>query len=229
MGLFAKAEKPQFEVPKGFTITAHSGCMDMPDNSVEAMTKGVEAGADIIEVDLRYDEDGEPVLAHDDPVGGEISLATVFAFLERNPDVMANIDVKDTEHLENVAAMAESFEVGDRIFFTGVYEQDVPAVRKKCPGIPYYLNIELNNETDEEYLGSVSDAVRRTQAVGINSNYGKLTAELTSWLHERGQKVSVWTVNDGTDIKKLLSFGVDNITSRRPDIVAELCGRNREI
>ena len=36
------------------TVTAHSGCMGLPENSVVAMEMGVAAGADIVEFDLNF-------------------------------------------------------------------------------------------------------------------------------------------------------------------------------
>ena len=49
------------------TVTAHSGCMGLADNSLEAMEAGIEAGAQIVEFDLNYTSDGAPVLSHDSP------------------------------------------------------------------------------------------------------------------------------------------------------------------
>ncbi|MBR5620588.1 MAG: hypothetical protein IKW76_12705, partial [Clostridia bacterium] len=61
-------------LPHGFTVTAHSGSMGLPENSVEAMEAGVKAGAQIVEFDLQYDDAGEPVLSHDEPAGMCVTL-----------------------------------------------------------------------------------------------------------------------------------------------------------
>ena len=37
--------------------------------------------------------------------------------------------------------------------------------------------------------------------------------------HEKGMPVSVWTVNDEKNAAKYAAMGVDNITSRHPDMV----------
>ena len=48
---------------KEVTITAHSGCMGYPDNSIEAMEAGIAVGANIVEFDLYFTADGTPVLS----------------------------------------------------------------------------------------------------------------------------------------------------------------------
>ena len=40
------------------TVTAHSGCMRQPENTVRSMEAGVAAGADIVEFDLNFDANG---------------------------------------------------------------------------------------------------------------------------------------------------------------------------
>ena len=58
-------------------ITAHSGCMGTPQNSLASVEKGIACGADFIEVDLNFTEDGTPVLSHDKPKGGEALIASL--------------------------------------------------------------------------------------------------------------------------------------------------------
>ena len=52
-----------------FMITAHRGAsFEFPENTALAMRKAVEAGADMIEFDLRGTADGVPVLLHDETI-----------------------------------------------------------------------------------------------------------------------------------------------------------------
>ncbi len=52
-----------------FMITAHRGAsFEFPENTALAMRKAVEAGADMIEFDLRGTSDGVPVLLHDETI-----------------------------------------------------------------------------------------------------------------------------------------------------------------
>lgn len=47
-------------------ITAHTGCEDSPENTVASILRGLEAGADIIEIDIRSTADGRIILMHDE-------------------------------------------------------------------------------------------------------------------------------------------------------------------
>ena len=206
------------EIP--FTVTAHSGCMDLPDNSIEAMRAGADAGADIVEFDLQYNAEGVPVLSHDEPVPDDCrTLEDAFAFMREYPRIKANIDVKSTAFLETVPVLAEKYGVADRIFLTGVGEDFVPAVREKCPGIVYYLNVPVFKWTNPDTLAK---KIRKAGAVGANFHFSGLTPKMARMLHGHGLLVSVWTVNADRDIRRVMKCRPDNITSRRPDAVIRL-------
>ena len=52
-----------------FMITAHRGAsFEFPENTLLSMEKAVEAGADMIEFDLRGTSDDIPVLLHDETI-----------------------------------------------------------------------------------------------------------------------------------------------------------------
>ena len=201
------------------TVTAHSGCMDLPDNSLEAMEAGVQAGAQIVEFDLQYNDAGEPVLSHDAPAGQCVTLQDAFAFLAAHPDVRANVDVKDTSRLECVEPMAQEAGVLDRIFFTGLEERDIPIAREKCPSVPYYLNTKVSRFTN---IKKLADKVRELGALGVNVNKRCLSPRLTRVFHDEGLLVSVWTVDKKNRALVTLMLQPDNVTTRRPDLIWSL-------
>ena len=202
-------------------VTAHSGCMDLPANSIEAMEAGINAGADIVEFDLNYTSDGTPVLFHNTPEDGAtyVTLAEAFAFLAEHPGILANVDVKSTEYLEKVPVLAEEAGVTDQIFFTGVNEQMVATVREKCPGIPYYLNASVSKDDDVKALAEKTEELG---AVGINLDWTCVSPELIAAFHKKGMPVSVWTVNEAADIIQMALAGADGITTRRPNTACDV-------
>ncbi len=201
-----------------FTYTAHTGCLDTKDNSLESIDVGVQYGASIVEFDLQYYR-GTPVLAHDEPGGAEVTLEEAFLKVKEYDGLKVNVDVKSTEYLEKVPIIAEKTGVLDRIFFTGIEESDVADVKKKCPNVQYYLNVDVLPPTkqSEEYLQSLVAKVKKCGAVGINFNKDNATQELVDVFHENGLLVSIWTVNNEMEIYQILSYGPDNITTRCPD------------
>ncbi len=216
----------ELNLPEGFTITAHTGCMGTAENSLESIKMGIENGAQIVEFDLYFTEDGAPVLAHDEPVGDEVTLDEAFAYLRLFKDAKANVDIKTVDALEKVYPLAKDNNVADRIFYTGVKDEFVDAVKKNSPEIKYYLNVDVekSKNTDKDYLLSLVEKVKNAGAVGINFNYKSASKELVDVFHENGLLVSIWTVDSEYNMYKILSFGPDNITTRHPDKLSEIIG-----
>ena len=213
-------------LPQGFTVTAHSGSMGLPANSIEAMEAGVRAGAQIVEFDLQFTDAGEPVLSHDAPAGKCVTLADAFAFLAAHADVRANVDVKDTQYLECVEPLAKEAGVLDRIFFTGLDEQDIPTAKEKCPSVPYYLNVSISRFAS---IPKLAKKVRALGALGVNISRGSMTPRLTRVFHEQGLLVSVWTIDKKLEAQYVLSMQPDNVTTRRPDLIWSLLEKKEEV
>ncbi len=206
-------------LPQGFTITAHTGCMDTEDNSLESIKKGIENGASVVEFDLYFTKDGTPVLAHDEPVGGEVTLDEAFKLISQYEKVLVNVDIKTCDDLSKVYPLAQKYGVENRIFYTGVKDEFVEYVKKDSPQVKYYLNVDVDKSKadDREYILSLVKKVKNAGAIGINFNYKSATSELVNAFHENGLLVSIWTVNDEYNMHKILTFEPDNITTRHPD------------
>ena len=213
-----------FNLSKGFTITAHTGCMDTAENSLESIKQGAENGASIVEFDLYFTKDGEPVLAHDEPVGGEVTLDEAFRYVSMFEGISVNVDVKTCDALEKVYPLAKKYGIENRIFYTGINEADVETVKKDSPEVRYFLNVDVDKSkaTEKEYLMSLVEKVKNAGAIGINFNYKNATKELVEVFHENKLFVSIWTVNDEYNMYKILSMTPDNITTRNPDELNEI-------
>lgn len=59
--------------------------------------------------------------------------------------------------------------------------------------------------------------------VGISRDY--LSAEIVQAAHEKGLTVGVWTVDDPTEMRQFANWGVDAITSNRPDVLVSTLGK----
>lgn len=215
-----KLENMKFSFPEGFTVTAHTGTMGTEENTIESMRVGSE-NADIIEFDVLSGKDGVPRLAHTEIVPSSPTLAEAFEFIKNHESIKANVDMKKAENLAEVQRLAKEYGVLDRIFFTGIRENDVPAVRKDSPEISYFLNFDVKKQKNKDgaYLQSLADKVKALGAVGLNIHYGGASKELIDVFHENGLLVSLWTANTDKEILKVLSLSPDNITSRNPDRV----------
>ncbi|MDY6017095.1 MAG: glycerophosphodiester phosphodiesterase [Oscillospiraceae bacterium] len=215
---FNEYKSDKTPLPSGFTYTAHTGCADTPENSLESIEKGAENGALIVEFDLSFSSDNIPVLSHDAPKGGEVTLEEAFRKLSGYETLRANVDVKSTANLAEVQRLAEEYGLLDRIFYTGVNLDFLDAVRRDSPKIRYYLNVDIekSKNKDREYIESLVRTVSESGAIGINFCKDNATKEIVSAFHDAGLLVSIWTADSDFDIYRVLSLAPDNITTRRP-------------
>ena len=204
------------------TITAHSGAFGTPDNSIEFIKKTLSEGCEILEIDVTFRPDGTPVIIHSSsPKAGEgILLRDAFALIAADPAIRMNLDLKSVKNLPAVDELLGRYGLTERAFYTGVGADWANAVRENSR-IPYYLNadVALWNRSREKSLSALAEKIAGLGAIGINTHYDNCRPAMIKAFHEKGMPVSVWTVNDEKNAVKYAAMGVDNITTRRPDMV----------
>ena len=213
---------------KKTTVTAHTGCEGTKDNSLEAIRKGFDCKADIIEFDINYLPDGTPVLSHDAPEGECPTLDEAFALISTLDGLKVNVDLKSTANVKEVYALAVKHGVADRIFYTGVEAKDIQTVKTETPDVEYYLNTKVSRlrKRNKKYLTALAERVENCGAVGINMRYKVLTKELLEVFSQKGLLVSVWTVNSEEELRKVFALSPDNITTRIPSVAVKLKNKN---
>ena len=209
---------------ENITITAHADCEGNKPNSIESLECGYKSGAQILEFDLFFDKNGVPYLSHDELKGNEIKLEEAFQFFAANQDVKGNIDVKKVDNMAEVFNLIKFYNLINRVFFTGVTEEFVEAVRNGCPGIPYYLNYKPNfgKINSQNYIKELVKKVKEYGAIGINMPHYYLSKKLVKIFHEESLFVSVWTVNQGYFMQRAIFYGPDNITTKHPNKLLKL-------
>jgi len=75
----------------------------------------------------------------------------------------------------------------------------------------------LSKVPDGEELTALIAKVKQHNLSGVSVHHGAVTAELVAALREAGLLIWVWTVNEDADLERMLTLGVDSITSDRPD------------
>lgn len=223
-----KYQSMPLSLPESFKYTAHTGCSGTEDNSIESIEAGIKYGAGIVEFDLNFDKDGNPVLSHDKPKENEVTLEEAFKKLCEHPEIHANVDVKITSNLKAVQELSEQYGVLDQIFYTGIEENDVEAAKKDSPKVPYFLNmgdILSPKKHTREYILTLTEKVKECGAVGINFNYKSASKLLVDVFHEEGLQVSIWTVNSEIDLYRILSYAPDNITTKNPELLQRILSK----
>ena len=209
---------------KNITVTAHTGTMGTPMNSLEAIETGIRAGADIVEFDLNFNAEGTAVLSHNPPQGGEVLFEDALIAVGKHDGIKINIDVKNTLDLVTVEKLIEKHGLTDRAFFTGINENNINELKKQGVKLPYYLNyyhvIPLFGR--KKYYRELSEIIKGHGAVGLNAYLLLINKPLTDYLRSQGLLVSGWTANKERQMRRLIRCGVDNITTRHPDVLINI-------
>ena len=209
----------------GFTICAHTGAYNTPDNTLDSIEATIKGGADAVEVDVRQRPDGTVVMGHDiiTTNSAGVELDTAFALIEKT-DLKVNLDIKDTRALSELYKLIVKHKLEKQVFLTGVETFQCEEVAKNCPGIEYYVNYIPSRIKifSDDYQVKILNMLEETGAVGINCNHTNASRTLSEVLHKNGYKLSVWTVDKEFQMKRALINEPDNITTRKVEELQNL-------
>lgn len=196
------------------------------ENTLAAIVRAVELGADAVEVDLRTTADGVVVLHHDAKlkrVWGHRAAVADLTFRQlrdgfprvptleealgavAGPGVPLVLDVGGAAVALAAHALADRLGALGSVWFCG-RPAALAAVRAVDEEIPLMFSWNKYRRPGSRLL----DAVRPTY---YNPDHRRLSAAAVRSWHDRGVKVSTWTVDDAARREQLVSWGVDAIIS----------------
>lgn len=228
-------------------ITAHRGHSGAaPENTLSAIRKAAESGAEYAEIDVQRTADGVAVLLHDrdlmrvagDPRRvGRITLDELKAL-----DVGRSFDARFAG--ERAPTLAEAIRLArGRLRLNVELKYDGPD-----PGLAPEVERVIREEgfaPDCLVTSFDADALRELKRLDPDlrtglivafalGDVGRLDHEVLSvradWLsdgllraaHREGKEVHVWTVNDERAMARLIERGVDNVITDHPDVMARV-------
>ena len=112
-----------------FTITAHTGAFDTPDNSMESLEAAILNEVAVFEVDVRMRPNGTVVMGHDLITTNTdgVELSTVFSRVKQT-NIMLNLDIKEVRVLAPLYELICEYDMKDTVFFTGIESFQVKKV-----------------------------------------------------------------------------------------------------
>lgn len=190
-------------------IIGHRGAKGLAaENTVKAIRKGIAAGVDMIEVDVRL-HDGGLVLSHDPTLHlGEYCTLTE-ALQALNEKVPIILEVKEERVIPKLKKLLKSYQ-GDYIISSKLYSI-LNRVKSEVP--------EAKLAVTEKWSGvrAVAEAsLLDTKDIHINHNW--LWSGFVRSMKYRGYNLYAYTVNSKERAKELESWGVDGIFTDRPDL-----------
>jgi glycerophosphoryl diester phosphodiesterase len=203
-------------------VIAHRGASRAArGNTADAFERAIEAGADMIEFDVRSTRDGELVAFHDPEVDGRpvdrLTRAEMTAAVGYEPllldDVLAlahgrigvNAELKDgAAYVRRVLdAVRDRFAASDALV-TAFRPEVVTEVRAAWPAVPAGLLHDARGPA----AGSPASLIASARACGATAlalEHAIVTRHGLDWAADADLDVYVWTVNDVAAIRALLA------------------------
>ena len=205
-------------------------------NSITALEKAADAKLYGSEFDVLMTADGKIVVNHDNTIEGMAIPETPYKKLK-------NLKIKNGEKLPtlknylkkgkelNIQLILEAKplptkEMEDQAIATIVKMVKKMGLEKQVEYISFSLNMceqlaKLTPESEIAYLeGNIAPAELKKKGInGIDYHVNVILNKHPEWVkeaHDLGMKVNVWTVNNESDMKKLIDMKVDYITTDQP-------------
>ena len=214
-------------------VLAHRGYTGAyPENSLDAFSAALQAGATHIETDVHLTKDGQVVIFHDDTYEGKPLIEwertelpphvpSMLEALRMFPDARFNIDVKSAQAATPLAQMINEEAAHDRVLltsFSGARRKATVAALTR-PVAQSAAASEFAPALIAAKLGwswLVKRSLRHVDALQIPSRaLGMSTVTLRTMkaYHQAGVLVHVWTVNDATQMRELITLGVNGVVT----------------
>lgn len=211
-------------------ITAHRGDVrNARENTLPAFESAIQNDFDCIELDVRPTSDGVPVVFHDSSLkrmcGRNLTLSSLtFSELETIPllytdgetiptlqqalllcrtRIPLNIELKnsDAAFIQNVLELLNKNGVLDTCV---VASQDYVALRRVKAINPDITTVYITSFA----YGDIS-SMKYVDAFSVESS--SVTQTLTDSVHRAGKQIYAWTVNDESEMRRILELGVDDL------------------
>ena len=232
-------------VASGTRVVAHRGYHDgangsqRPENSIAALKAAQELGIYGSEFDVWITSDGAVFCNHDGKYAG-VTIKT------STSDVVSKLKLSNGEYIptleqyldqglkdDQLQLVLEIKDHGNTAQNNAVTDYCLAAVKerhleKRVDWISFNYDVckrvhAALPEAMVEYLsGGKSPASLYADGI-MGLDYSSMTLQWVREAHERGMIVNVWTIDSPNDMLKYISWGVDFLTTNRPDIARELC------
>ena len=221
-------------------VIAHRGFSEKyPENTMLAFRKAVELGVDFIELDVHETADGELVVIHDDTVdrttdgkgrvkemtyreireldagrwkGAENekvpSLDEVLGFVAGRTRLL--IEIKDA-HPEKILKLLLKHRMESGVIMASFAVENIIRTRQTAPSVSTALISAAFPENP--------DILVKNGIPIVEVEYHNLSESGMNEFAMRGVSTGVWTVDDESDMERMLNTDISFITTNRPDVL----------
>ncbi|MDT0396035.1 MULTISPECIES: glycerophosphodiester phosphodiesterase [Streptomyces] len=207
------------------------------ENTLASLRSALRLGADAVETDVRLTRDGVPVLLHDGTLkrlwghdrplssltweevsaltdGGVPTLSDALAATDGGRMMIDLPGTPDVRAVCRIVDVVRERDARDRVYYCAGAAAML-AVRAADPS----AEIALTRTTVAPARAGLLEAIRPRW---LNYRFGLVDRALADRVHGDGRLLSVWTPDTRRSMRRLLSLGVDSITTNRIDVLCAL-------
>jgi glycerophosphoryl diester phosphodiesterase len=228
---------------------AHRGfAPDGAENSMAAFERAVALGYRYLETDVRVTADGVALAFHDGAldrvtdthgridaqpwsvvqkarIAGTEPVPLLADLLAAWPDVRVNLDVKADRSVAPTVAAIRRTGTLDRVCIGAFSTRRIATIRaalgpRLCTSLGPREALRLRLPAARTRRSPLA-----AQCAQVPARIGKrafVDARYLAVAHELGLQVHAWTVNDSSEMTRLLDLGVDGIMTDRADVLRDL-------
>jgi len=245
------ATHPYLDWPGPIPFAHRGGTSEAPENTLPAFEHAVSLGFCYLETDVHLSADGVLMAFHDPDltrtcdvegtiaemtagelaevlVDGRAPIPLMSELLERFPDVRFNIDCKSDAAAGPLAALIRRHEALHRVCIGAFSHARLTKLRTLLG--PDLLSCASPQEVATlRFAGRIGGHARRVAQVP--PRYGAPTGpkgitivneRFVRNAHRRGLPIHVWTIDDPSEMHRLLDLGVDGIMTDRPEVLRDV-------
>lgn len=235
-------------------IVGHRGAKGMaPENTLKAFKIGCQY-ADAVECDIHLTKDKKLVVIHDESIGRTSNgkgmvrdinlkelkefdfgygqkiplLEEVFELVKKSGKKLI-VEVKGSSSQEaleiasNLANFIKDKSTEEIILVCSFWKEVLLLMKKSNPLVTAFNILDTEFAVDE-----ILKVAKNSSADGIATVYAFINGDLVSALHSKNYFINAWVVNEIEDMDKMVSLGVDAITTDYPETALEHIKKLRE-
>jgi glycerophosphoryl diester phosphodiesterase len=242
---------PYLDWPGPIPFAHRGGTSNAPENTLPAFEHAVALGYQYLETDVHLSADGVLMAFHDPDlrrtcgvegtiaelsaaeladvrVDGREPIPTLADLLDRFADARFNIDCKSDDAVAELVRTVHERSLLDRVCIGAFSHARLTKLRAllgprllTCMSPPEVAQLRL--------VGRSTGSARRVAQVpvragdtGAGRRLTVVTPRFVRAAHRRGAAVHVWTIDDPTEMHRLLDLGVDGIMTDRPEVLRDV-------
>lgn len=245
---------PFLDHPLPIPFAHQGGASDFPENTMRAFQHAVDLGYRYIETDVHATIDGVLVAFHDDTLDrvtdrrgviGELAWADVRLarvgdgddriplledLLGTWPEVRVNIDPKHDASVTPLVDVLTRTHAFERVCIGAFSDRRLARFRRLtqgrvCTSMGPVEVARLRAAGFGVPVGRFSPACACAQVPAVAARLPLVDRRFVGAAHRRSMQVHVWTINDATEMERLLDLGVDGIMTDAPTVLKDVLQR----